>query len=195
MSAERPPYVEFYYRAVEDRTESLAQGHYVTKDVAFAKIWRAGSRDCNDEDAKVWITKLEKAAREGMIPETWPKHFNDRFEAWKKGEEIPLTGTPIKGWPIISPAAGAAIIKAGYLTVEDLANAPDQEVTAIGMGAISFKQKAKTWLEQAANSGKVVERLTALEIELASMKALNAELAAENAKHKANSESKTPAKV
>ena len=39
----RPPYVEFQMRAVEDRSESLKQGRYMTKDVPFIILVPHGS--------------------------------------------------------------------------------------------------------------------------------------------------------
>jgi hypothetical protein len=172
MSEERPPYVEFHYKPVEDRAATITNGHYTSKDVAFAHIWRAGSKDKLEKEADAWLAGIEKAAREGMIPDNWFKFFSEKYSAWKKGEELPASGTPIKGWPVVSPAAQAMIIRAGYLTVEDLALSSDNEVSGIGMGAIGFKQKAKTWLEAAEQIGKPVEKISALEAKVSDLERL-----------------------
>jgi hypothetical protein len=178
--ADRPPYVVFEYRPVEDRARSVAEGHYVAKDVAFVLVTRPGSKDTHVEEAASWISKLKERARQGQIPETWATAFEEKFKSWLKGEEVPLNGTPIKTWPVISPSASKAIIQAGFLTVEDLAQAADSEVSSIGTGAISYKQKAIHWLEQASSSGKIVERLSALEAQLSDLLRTNAELVKEN---------------
>ena len=158
----RPPYVVFERRAVEDRTASISAGHYMSRDVDYAIITRPGSRDTLDKEALVWLAELREKARTGSIPQAWYDGFNAAYKAWKDGEELPVDGTPIKGWPILSPAAQKDLINAGIRTVEDLAEIPDQELSIIGTGALSFKQKAKSWLLAASDKGKVAEQLAAL---------------------------------
>lgn len=173
---ERPPYVEFVYKPMEDRAASIRQGHYVARDVAFAKVWRAGSKDMLEKNAEDWLLGLKQAGEAGMIPTAWHEHFKKKFEAWKLGEETPTEGTPIKGWPVLSPAAQAMVIKAGYLTVEDLANSSDNEVGGIGMGAVGFKNKARAWLDAAEGPGKMTEKFETLRAELAEQKLQNQRL-------------------
>lgn len=173
---ERPPYVEFVYKPVEDRAASIAQGHFVAKDVAFAKVWRAGSKDMLEKNAEDWLSGLQKSGEAGMIPTAWYEHFRKKFDAWKQGEETPTEGTPIKGWPVLSPAAQQMVIRAGYLTVEDLANSSDNEVGGIGMGAVGFKNKARAWLDAASGPGKMTEKFEALRAEIAEFKLQNQRL-------------------
>jgi len=178
--ADRPPYVVFDFKPVEDRTASIAQGHYVTKDVPFATITRPGSKDSVVKEAEVWLKDLAENARQGKVPDSWAAGFKEKYEAWKKGESAPVNGTPIKGWPVLSPSAQKTVIEAGFLSVEDLAKAGDNEVIGIGTGAIAYKQKAVLWLEQASGAGKLVERVASLETKLSDLLTTNQALAAEN---------------
>lgn len=51
----------------------------------------------------------------------WPV-FEKSYEAWKKGDEIPVNGTPLAAWSGVTPEQ-AAILKASQIyTVEELAN-------------------------------------------------------------------------
>lgn len=175
----RPPYVMFERRAVEDRTASLAAGHYVSKDVDFAIITRPGSRDTLDKEALVWLGEIREKGRSNAIPSTWFEALNASYKAWKDGEEVPPNGTPIKGWPVLSPAAQKDLIHAGIRTVEDLADIPDQELAVIGTGAMAFKQKAKSWLAAAQGTGKLAEQLAALSTQLEALTALTRNQAAE----------------
>ena len=162
LMEERPPYVRFEYRAVEDRNESIKQGRYMTKNVAFALVTPSGTKDCIERAAESWLSDMENRASQGAVNPQWPPHFRTMFNQWKLGEEIPENGTPIKGWTVISPAEQQNVISCNIRTVEDLAVATEQALNSIGMGARGLKEKAIKWLESANNVGKVTQEVTAL---------------------------------
>jgi hypothetical protein len=182
---ERPPYVAFERRAVEDRTASQAAGHYVSRDVDFAVVTRPGARDTVEKPVADLIAGWQQYARAGSIPLAWVEGLKTGYRAWKEGEDIPENGTPIKGWPVLSPAAQKDLIHAGVRTVEDLANLPDQDIAQICMGGVTFKLKAKAWLEAAKDTGKLVEQMTNLSVSLESLKLLTETQAAEIARLRA----------
>lgn len=162
IDGNRPPYVTFETRGIEDRNESIAKGHYVEKDIDIAVITRPGSRDTLEKEANTWLNELREKGRKGEIPPNWYEAFSASYKSWKSGETGAVNGTPIKGWSAISAGAQKTLIAAGILSVEDLAEVPDSELQNIGTGAASFKQKAKTWLEAANGVGKIVEQNAAL---------------------------------
>lgn len=166
---DRPPYVVWEMRQVEDRAASEAAGHIVEKDVAFAVITRPGSRDTLDAEALVWLKKLKNTKE---IPSNWYAAFQQSFDQWLKGETAEVNGTPIKGWPTLGGAAQKVLLAAGIMTVEDLAAMPDQDLQNVGTGAVSYKMKAKAWLEAANGPGKMAERLTSQEQTIADLKKL-----------------------
>jgi hypothetical protein len=164
---------------VEDRNATIKAGHYVSRDVDFAVITRPGSRDTFRKEAQVWLNELRDKARSGMIPQSWPDAFTQAYKAWQSGEEAPVEGTPIKGWPILSPSAQRDLIAAGIRTVEDLAQLPDADLKSIGTGAMGYKQKARAWLEAANSTGKVAEQLAQLSTKVGELTALVTQQAAE----------------
>jgi len=176
---ERPPYVTFERRAVEDRSKSIGEGLYGSKDVDFAIVMRPGSRDTFEQEAAIWISGLKAKAKTGQIPQTWADGFAASYKSWLAGEVAPENGTPIKGWPVLSPAAQKDLIASGIRTVEDLAQLPETEFGAIGTGALSFKQKAQAWLDSAKDHGKVAEQLNALLIQVTALTDLTRAQAAE----------------
>ena len=182
---DRPPYVMFERRPVEDRAASSKEGHYVSKDVDFAIITRPGSRDTVEKEAIPWLAELATKARAKSIPESWATGFKDSYNAWKKGEELPESGTPIKGWQMLGPSAQKDLIHAGIRTVEDLANLPDSEIGQIGTGAISFKQKAVAWLAAANDTGKAAAQIADLTAKVTQLVELTQAQATEMAKLKA----------
>jgi len=169
---ERPPYISFEIRQVEDRAASQAAGHYVARDVDFVSITRPGSRDSLDKEALVWLSECREKARQKQMPQEWYNAFKTAYDAWKLGEELPETGTPIKGWPVMSPAAQKTLIAAGIRTVEDLAEIPESDFSAIGTGALAYKQKAKAWLQAAEGTGKAAAQIEALTVQVAELVAL-----------------------
>jgi hypothetical protein len=182
---ERPPYVQFERRAVEDRTASNTAGHYVSRDVDFAIVTRPGARDTVEKPVADLIAGWQQYAKSGSIPLTWVNGLKDSYRAWKEGEDVPTEGTPIKGWPPLSPAAQKDLIHAGVRTVEDLANLPDQDVASLVMGGIAFKLKAKSWLEAAKDTGRLAEQMTSMAVTLDSLKKLSEDQAAEIARLRA----------
>lgn len=160
---ERPPYVTFETRAMEDRAASIEHGSYRTKDIVFALITPQGSKDKIEKNADEWIESTEQATREGRFPQQWLEAYRDALKRYKEGQELPDEGTPILGWQRLSPSAQQNIIAANIRTVEDLACANEQALTAIGMGARGYKEAAESWLATAEDQGKVALRNEALE--------------------------------
>jgi hypothetical protein len=191
----RPPYVAFERRPVEDRTASQVKGHYASKDVDFAIITRPGSRDTLEEEVVVWLEKLRQRAKAQQIPANWYEGFSAAYKAWKEGEEIPTEGTPIKGWPVLSPAAQKELAHVGIRTVEDLAQMPENELSVLGTGALSMKQKAVAWLQAAEGSGKIAEQLSAMAVKINDLTTLVQNQAAELDKYRREEAAKVPQKA
>jgi hypothetical protein len=161
---ERPAYVRFEKRPIEDRDESIKKGHWVGKDVVYALVTPPGTKDVVVVEAEEWIKRLKREETEGRIPPQFVDAYERAFEKYKKGEEIPLDGTPIRGWPPLSPAQQQNCIAMGVLTVEDLANLNSEGMARFGMGVVELKRKAANWLEAATSTGALSAKMTALEI-------------------------------
>lgn len=155
----RPPYVMFETRAVEDREASLAAGHYVGKDVNYAIVTPSGSKDRMEKVAEEWLASMEEGVRQERIPGEWLEAYTKKYRTWVETREVPEDGTSILGWPAVSPAQAKAILDANVRTLEDLAEANEATLTAIGMGARALKEKAIAWLDTANSTGKTAEEL------------------------------------
>lgn len=161
----RPPFVQFEYRAVEDRTASIEQGCYVSKDVAFAIITPAGSKDRTEKIAEEWLANMRQEVQQERLPQEWFNHYKTLYAAWKEGREAPETGVAIRNWPVASPAQVEMLLNLRIRTVEDLANANEEAISRMGMGGRALKQKAVDWLASAASTGKSVEAAASLRAE------------------------------
>lgn len=178
---ERPAYVRFERRPIEDRATSLTAGHVVTKDVDYAIITPVGSRDEIPREVKDWFAQLKGQVKDQRIPEKFQEYYTRAYEAWKRGEDIPVEGTPIKGWQVLSPSQQANVLAANVRTVEDLALANGEAITRIGMGGHEIKQKAEAWLKASKEVGTVVQENSALRIRCSTLEQAIAGLEARNA--------------
>jgi hypothetical protein len=160
----RPPFARFEVRTIEDREASIASGHYVGKDVVYALVTPAGSRDCVEKPADEWITGLRDAVRDSRIPAEWPDAYQRALDSFIAGREDTTQGTPIKDWPSASPSQIRTLMDIGIVTVEHLAEANEETLSRIGMGGRALKEKAINWIIN-AEKGVGVEEITALQQE------------------------------
>jgi hypothetical protein len=160
----KAPYVMFERRAVEDREASVNQGSYVAKDVDFALITPHGSKDQIERVASEWFKMLEDQVREQRFDPAWLKAYKAAYADWREGKEIPLEGTPIINWPVVSPAQVKMLQDLHILTVEVLAAGNEEVIKRLGMGGRALVQKAKDYLAAAKDGGKLAEQMGALRI-------------------------------
>lgn len=156
LAPERPPVFRFDRRAVRDHERSESENRYISKDQDYIIVVQPGSKDEHEDTVENYLEKINVAARRGHP--YWSKYASavaGVYEQWKRGEEIPVNGTPIKGWHLLSPAEQDRVVRANIFTVEDLATASEEGLTTIGMGARSLKERAVSWLKTAANTASV----------------------------------------
>ena len=139
---DRPAYVRFEIVPVEDKAASEAAGHYVGRDVEFALITPPYSKDIFKIKVPQWKLNMKQDVANGRLPEEWMDKYLEAYSKWKAGQEIPLNGTPIKDWGVISPSQREMLIRMNILTVEDLSRVTMEGLQRIGMGAVDLKNKA-----------------------------------------------------
>lgn len=163
---ERPPYVRFERRAIEDKPASLAAGQWVGKDVDYVKITPAYTKDVIVRDVDGWFAKMQQDERNGRIPNTWIPYYKRAYDAWKGGQEPPLDGTPIRGWLALSPADQERVCGANIHTVEDLAQATEDSLRRLGMGGVRLKNLAIATVKAASGGGKLAMENAELKAQL-----------------------------
>lgn len=167
---DRPAYVTFERVAVEDKAASLREGHYIARDVDYVNVTPPYSKDIWKAKVSQWFDNMKQDVQNGRLPREWMDGYIRKYEAWKNGQEIPLEGTAIKGWGVISPAQQETLIRLNILTVEDLAGVTDEGAKRIGMGAMELKNKAKAWLAQLNDRGPLTLEMAAVKQENAVLK-------------------------
>jgi hypothetical protein len=180
----RPPYVEFVQVPEEDREQTIETGSLTYKDVDFAHITPMGSKDRIERRVSDWFELLEREVAADRFPREWLTQYKAAYAAWKEGKEIPIEGTPLITWPVVSPAQLKTLVSLKLRSVEDLAQANEETLRRIGMGGVELKQRAANWLK-AASGGKIAEQLTALQIRLTQLEERNKTLEEQNTSLKA----------
>lgn len=168
---DRPAYVSFHRVAIEDVPASKKAGRYVAKDVDMVHITQPGSKDIFKQKVPQWMESMRTDVMNGRLPKEWEDRYLDAHERWLKGQEIPLQGTPIKGWGILSPAQQETLIQCTVMTVEDLAALNDEGCKRIGMGGGILKEKAAAWLSQMNDKGPLTMEISTLKQENALLQA------------------------
>lgn len=156
LKESRPAYVKFERRVVQDHAASQAEGRYVGKEVDFALITPLYTRDVVIHRVSDWFVKLDADVANERIPPGWVQNYRKMYEAWKSGQELPLQGTPIRGWGVISPAQQEMLTRINILTVEDLADVTADGLARIGMGGVDLKNKAIAFIKSSRDVGKLV---------------------------------------
>ena len=164
MSDNRMPFVKFETVPVEDRQASACAGVYMTKDQDYIVIIPHGSEGKMElrEIYADWVGKIKgqlgpvRAAgadtgtpfiSESRFPREWLETIEKGYAAWKKGEELPLDGTSLKQWAVLPPAMLQNCIANHLFTIEQLADATDEAINPIGMGARMYRNRAQDWVK------------------------------------------------
>jgi hypothetical protein len=181
LMPQRPPFIVFEQRAIEDRNASIAAGGLVMRDVDYVIVRQVGCKDTVEKEAEGWLADIEKAAAQGTYPGEWVRHFREKYAAFKAGQAEPELGLSVRQWPSLSKAQAENLIAAGVRTVEDVAVMNEPTMQRVGMGARELKGKAKAYVES-RDQNKAAEQITALQAQLGDretrIEALEARLAA-----------------
>jgi hypothetical protein len=164
----RPNSVKFETRAIHSGSKSVEAGHAVYDNVDFVIIRTPGSRDTVERKVDDWLRDLKKQALDkGRIPMDHLRFYEACHEAWKKGQETPVSGTPIKMWPVVTPAEIAMLNHAGVLTIEDLAELTESGLRSLGIGGRAWRDKARAWIAAGKDQGKLAEQFAQLQNQIA----------------------------
>jgi hypothetical protein len=169
------PYIQFITRPEEDRNKTIEQGRMVYKDVIYAVITPSGRKDVIEKNAEEWISDLRLKAMKrdnsrASLDNNYPMEVVERFEKMLKMYkednllDMPLNGASIKTADWLTPAQKQNCLSVNIRTVEDLANATEEGLANLGMGARDLREKARNALKS-AEGGKVALEMDALQKE------------------------------
>jgi hypothetical protein len=127
--------VLFYMKSVHQPMASQQEGRPVHKDVVFVKIGEPG---------EMKLSMIDRPATEADFRK-WPMHYQ-QFR--NNAKQVP-DGTPIDLLFPEKPSIIATMKSYGIHTVEQLAHLSSEGISTVGMGAVDWVNKAKSYLERA----------------------------------------------
>jgi hypothetical protein len=148
---------------VEDKVASAKAEKFVGIDVDYVIITPAYGKDDVHKEVTSWKAELKAKLDQSLISQEDYTYYLGKYEAWKKGIEMPPDGTAIKTWGVLSPSQQKLLTSIGIHTVEDLAAVNDEGLKRIGMGSVELKRKANAWLAQLQDKGPLTQQMAALQ--------------------------------
>ena len=133
--------VKFFVKPRPDQAETVKQGRPIFKDVEYIDIRIPGDRTGG-------VSRPASHADK--------QRFHPHYDAFKQRTEVPLEGTPLIEWPLITRSLAEELAFHNVKTVEHLSIMSDTHSGKF-MGLNSLKAKAVKWLEQAGEEAKVHE--------------------------------------
>ena len=141
--------VEFYKRAVQNRTKTMAEGRPIFDEVDYVKILVPGDRNTTVDT---------------RVDSRYQRRFPRQWAQFQMNESQALSGFPLREWPAITRAQAEELAHLNVYTVEQLSTLPDVYGSKL-MGFHDLKRKAETYLA-AAKDNAFVEKVSAQNAEL-----------------------------
>jgi hypothetical protein len=139
FAADNKLYVEFFRKPVMQPGKSREAGRAVYEEVDYVRIHVPGDKS----------SVIERPLSEQDV-----FRFQDRYNKWKAGQAEAVTGTPLSALPGMNSSKVEEYKYFKIITVEQLAEANDN----LGGKFMSFqqdKQRAKAFMEVAANNAPI----------------------------------------
>lgn len=147
-------HVRIYNRPVQNPFKTQQEGVPIFDDIVYIEIHTPGNQ-LNVVDTPI---REEHKIR---FPLHWAHYQNTH------GKDGAVVGTPISQWPLITAGQGETLKALGFVTVQQVAFASDEQVSRVGMHAgmapLALRERAKRFLEVAA--GDAVANKQAAEME------------------------------
>jgi hypothetical protein len=148
----------FDYRAYQQSKSDPDKALIVTFEYAAVKQVNGSFK--NVEMIRIWLGRNDEIVR--PVQEADKIRFATRYEAFKKGEQVPEDGTPISQCAFATPADVSACKAERIFTLEQLVETPDERIARAKL--ITFKYRCRDWLESQKRHGYVGELRSRIEL-------------------------------
>ncbi len=128
-------YPRFFMDTVEDLVATERAGHPIFRDEERVEINIPGN-----PHTKPVMLVTDRERRQ------WP----EAYEAFKKGQEVAVHGTPLEYWSILKPSQVRELKAIGLLTIEHVRDMNDHAIQRIPMFGHKIRQMAQAYLDEAA---------------------------------------------
>lgn len=115
-------------------------------------------------------TTEDKVARVQKDPGKWDV-LDPYYKAWKSKTDAPINGYPLDAWPGASKEQIRVLQERHVLSVEDLVNSSDADLTKLGLPGIRMLQsKARAFLEARVSTAPIAAEVAQLRQENAEIR-------------------------
>jgi len=157
--------VRFWLHATENKRKSKEAGRPIFDEVEMVSIVAPGN------------TKTEYTARadsehyDSNVQRQWTyaERFAEAYEAFKRGLEDHVSGTPLTEVPFLTVGQKAEMRAKKIVTVEQLASMSDRDIRASGMGFRQYVDMARAYLDTAKGTSDLAAELAELRAKVAAM--------------------------
>jgi len=138
-------FVLFHHETRKNEQASEEAGKPIYEAVPYVEIIAPG----NDKERINRRVKEEDKKR-------WP----NEWRAFEEGREAPdFDGLPVTEWPQVDRAIARTLHESNIFTVEQLAEVPDVNLQALGMGMMNLRNKARKWVKEQRGSAEEIAAL------------------------------------
>ena len=131
-------YVQFYLHPCENQAQTTKQGRPIFEEKEYIRIMVPGDKS----------SIIERPVRVGDLPNMDNHKYGIEYDAFKRGAEQGLVGTPLAEWPMITRSQAKELEYFNVRTVEQLSSMPDTSVQNFA-GLANLREQAKRFIEQA----------------------------------------------
>jgi nucleotidyltransferase/DNA polymerase involved in DNA repair len=170
-------HAQFYKHAELNAFKSREQGRKIFEEKVYIRILIPANR----------LNIIEREASDMD-----KQRFRRQWEAFLKGAEQLVSGTPLSEIPGITKSQELELRSLKVETAEQLAGIADSTVQLLGTGGPELKRRAQVYLATRSGNEKLVEELNEVKRQLAELVAAKAAVPVEAAKVTVTSD--TPAK-
>lgn len=174
--------VRFWLHPRENPVETKKQGRPIYDEIEMVSIVAPGNQKTE------FTARASRMHYDSNVGRQWTyaERFAEAYEAFKRGIEDYVHGTPISEAPFLTVGQRAEMRASKIVTVEQLASMSDRDIRSKGMGFRAHVDAAKAYLDTTTGSA-------ALAGEMAELRRQNEELMKRMASVEGGSEEKQPA--
>lgn len=162
-------YPRFFIEPVQDELASVQQGRPIFR---------------NEERVEIVIPGDPTKCPVHRVTDEHRNRWRQQYDAFKKGMEAPVEGTPLEEWPAVNRAQVMELRAIGILTVEQISTLSDTATQRV-MGLSGLRARAQAYLDD-ASAIALTEQLSAendgLRLEVSTLKRQVEELGAATAR-------------
>lgn len=157
--------VRFWLHAVENPRKTKEAGRPIFDEVEMVSIMAPGNTKTEyTARADSWHYDSNESRQRQYF-----ERFAEHYEAFRRGVEDHVSGTPLTEVPFLSVGQKAEMRAKKIVTVEQLASMSDRDIRGAGMNFRQYVDKARAYLDTAKGTSDLAAELAELRAKVAAM--------------------------